>query len=230
VVLGFHAGRAVVSAAALIMVSVFGAFVFSESAIIRPIGFGLALGVLIDAFVVRMLILPGVIGLVFILLAVFALNILPTRFAALILIAVAFGLFILEAKFTSYGILGTGGVVLLVIGGMLLVDGPIPEMRVKLWTALAVSVPLGIITIFLMTLALRAHQNKITTGRQGLVGEIGTVQTPLAPLGQVFVHGEIWNASAASPIPPGTRVVVREVDGLQLKVEPAGEVAATDRG
>ncbi len=165
-------------------------------------------------------VIPGTVGVVFILLAAFALNLLPTRFAALVLIGGAFVLFALEAKFVSHGVLTIGGITLLVIGGLLLVDAPIPEMRVRLVTALAVSIPLGIITAFLMSIALRARRNKITTGVQGLIGEIGITQTPLSPAGKVFVHGELWDALSPVSIPAGERVVVRRVEGLTLQVEP----------
>jgi membrane-bound serine protease (ClpP class) len=165
-------------------------------------------------------VIPGTVGVVFILLAAFALNLLPTRFAALVLIAGAFALFALEAKFVSHGVLTIGGITLLVIGGLLLVDAPIPEMRVRLVTALSVSIPLGIITAFLMSIAVRARRNKITTGEQGLIGEIGITQTPLAPAGKVFVHGELWDAVSPVSIPAGERVVVRRVEGLTLQVEP----------
>src|SRR5678810_675903 len=107
-----------------------------------------------------------------------------------------------------------GGIVLLTLGGLLLVDSPIPEMRVHLLTALAISIPLGLITAFLMTIALKARRNKIVTGEQGLVGETGVVQAPLAPQGKVFVHGELWDAISSSPLAVGQLVVVRRVDGL----------------
>jgi membrane-bound serine protease (ClpP class) len=93
-------------------------------------------------------------------------------------------------------------------------------MRVHFVTALAVSAPLGIITAFLMTIALKARRNKVVTGVQGLIGEVGTAQSVLAPLGKVLVHGEIWNAVSSSPVPTGSKVVVRKVDGLQLEVAP----------
>ena len=165
-------------------------------------------------------VVPGTVGVIFILLAAFALNFLPVRFAALALIATAFALFALEAKFASHGVLTTGGIVLLTLGGLLLVDAPIPEMRVHLFTALAVSIPLGVITGFLMSIALKARRNKVVTGVQGLVGEIGIAQTALDPQGTVFVHGEIWTATSATPIAAGTRVVVQRVDGLRLQVAP----------
>jgi membrane-bound serine protease (ClpP class) len=165
-------------------------------------------------------VVPGVVGVIFILLAVFALNLLPTRFAAVILILASFILFALEAKFATHGILTIGGIVTLTLGGLLLVDAPIPQMRVHLITALAVSIPLGLITAFLMSIALRARRNKIVTGTQGLVGEIGLAQTPLSPQGKVFVHGELWDAIASANVSSGQTVVVRQVDGLQLQVDP----------
>ena len=165
-------------------------------------------------------VIPGTVGAVFILVAAFALNLLPTRFAALGLILGAFALFAAEAKFASHGVLTVGGIVLLTLGGLLLIDSPIPEMRVHLATALAVSIPLGIITAFLMSIALKARRNKVVTGEQGLVGETGVAQTALSPQGKVFVHGELWDALASSHLPIGAMVVVRRVDGLTLYVDP----------
>ncbi|HTK95666.1 MAG TPA: nodulation protein NfeD [Terriglobales bacterium] len=166
-------------------------------------------------------VLPGVVGAVSILLAVFAMNLLPIRYAALAMIIGAFAMFILEAKFQTHGVLGIGGVLLMVFGALLLIDGPIPEMRIKVATALAVSVPLGLITIFLMGIALKARRAKVATGREGLIGEIGVARTQLSPAGKVFVHGELWDASSHVPVATGEQVVVRRVEGLQLEVEPA---------
>jgi membrane-bound serine protease (ClpP class) len=167
-------------------------------------------------------VIPGTVGVVFILVAAFALNLLPTRFAALVLILGAFALFAAEAKFATHGILTVGGIALLTLGGLLLVDSPIPEMRVHLLTALAVSIPLGLITAFLMTIALQARRNKVVTGAQGLVGETAIAQTALSPQGKVFVHGELWDAVASSILPPGQMVVVRSIEGLTLQVDPLG--------
>jgi membrane-bound serine protease (ClpP class) len=165
-------------------------------------------------------VVPGTVGVVFILVAAFALNLLPTRFAALVLILGAFALFAAEAKFVSHGVLTIGGITLLTLGGLLLVDSPIPEMRVHLLTALAVSIPLGLITAFLMSIALKARRNKMISGAQGLIGETGIAQTVLAPQGKIFVHGELWDAIASSDVSVGQAVVVRRVDGLVLQVEP----------
>jgi membrane-bound serine protease (ClpP class) len=166
-------------------------------------------------------VVPGTVGVVFILLAAFALNLLPVRFAAIVLILASFALFALDAKFAAHGVLAIGGIVTLTLGALLLVDAPIPEMRVHLATALAVSVPLGLITVFLMNIALKARANKIVTGSQGLIGESGVAQTMLTPQGKVFVHGEIWDAiSSSAGVSAGQPVVVRRVEGLQLQVDP----------
>jgi membrane-bound serine protease (ClpP class) len=166
-------------------------------------------------------VVPGTVGVIFVLLSIFALNLLPTRFAAVVLILASFALFALEAKFASHGVLAIGGITTLTLGGLLLVDAPIPEMRVHLLTALAVSIPIGIITVFLMTIALKARANKVVTGSQGMLGEIGLAQTALSPLGKVFIHGEIWDAISSNHVLVGQPVIVRRVDGLQLRVEPA---------
>ncbi|MDR3747368.1 MAG: nodulation protein NfeD [Acidobacteriota bacterium] len=164
-------------------------------------------------------IVPGVVGVVFILLAMFALNLLPTRYASFILILASFILFALEAKFATHGILGLGGIVLLTLGGFLLVDGPIPQLRVHILTALVISIPLGCITVFLMSIALKARRNKVVTGAQGLIGAIGEARTDIDPEGKVFIVGELWNAHARSRVSMGEPVVVTKVEGLELEVE-----------
>jgi len=172
-------------------------------------------------------VVPGTVGVVFILIAAFALNLLPTRFAALALILGAFALFAAEAKFASHGVLTIGGIVLLTLGGLLLVDSPIPEMRVHLLTALAVSIPLGLITAFLMSIALKARRNKMVSGAQGLVGETGIARTALSPRGKIFVHGELWDAISSSDVAAGQWIMVRRIDGLLLQVDPASVTRPT---
>jgi membrane-bound serine protease (ClpP class) len=170
-------------------------------------------------------VVPGVVGVIAIVLALFALNFLPTRFASLALLLVAFALFALEAKFASHGVLAIGGIVSMVIGALFLVDGPIPQMRVNIVTAMAVSIPIGVIAVFLTTLVLRARRGAIATGKEGMVALIGIARTPLGPDGKVFVHGELWNAVASNAIAEGARVRVASVNGLHLTVEAIGEPA-----
>ena len=171
-------------------------------------------------------VIPGVVGFIAVLLAIYALNMLPFRSIAVVLIIAAFVFFALEAKYQTHGALATGGAVMMVLGALLLVDGPIPQMRVQWWTALSVTIPLAVITVFLMTIALKARRNKIVTGSQGLIGQIGTVRSPLTPAGKVFVHGEVWDAIAKSNLDVGQAVIVRDVQNLTLKVEPAPQPAA----
>jgi membrane-bound serine protease (ClpP class) len=168
-------------------------------------------------------IIPGAIGFIVLLLFFYALNLLPFRSIALVMILSAFAFFVLEAKYQTHGVLGAGGVVLMTLGGLLLIDGPIPELRVNVWTALGVSLPLGAITVFLMSIALKARRNKVVTGEQGMVGAIAIVCVPLTPSGKVFVQGELWDAVSPVNADAGSKVIVRQVENLVLHVEPVHE-------
>lgn len=168
-------------------------------------------------------VIPGAIGFIVLLLFFYALNLLPFRSIALVMILSAFAFFVLEAKYQTHGVLGVGGIVLMVLGGLLLIDGPIPELRVNIWTALAVALPMGAITIFLMTIALKARKNKVVTGAQGMIGEVAIVCAPLTPSGKVFVQGELWDAVSPANVDAGHRVVVRRIENLVLYVEPVHE-------
>ena len=150
----------------------------------------------------------------------FALNLLPTRFAALGLILGAFALFAAEAKFATHGVLTVGGIALLTLGGLLLVDSPIPEMRVHLLTALAVSIPLGLITAFLMSIALKARRNKMVSGAQGIIGETGIAQTASLPARKNLRPRRTLGRRLLRRVSAGQSVVVRRIDGLLLQVEP----------
>lgn len=171
-------------------------------------------------------VIPGVIGFIAILLAIFALHLLPTSYAAVAMILGAFVLFALEAKFASHGALTLGGAALLILGALMLVDGPIPQMRVRLMTAVAVGLPFALITAFLMEIAVRARRNKVAIGQEALVGQTAVVRSPLTPEGKVVVMGELWNAISSVPADVGARVRIRAVDGLKLEVEPESSAAA----
>jgi membrane-bound serine protease (ClpP class) len=165
-------------------------------------------------------ILPGVLGGISLLLAIFSFQILPINYVALLLILLAIGLFILEVKVQSFGILGVGGVIAMVIGSVMLIDSPVPELQPSLKIIIPLAVGLSLIFLFLLWLVVRAHSRKAFTGKEGLIGEIGTAQTDLGLEGKVFVHGEIWNAEAVEPIARGTRVkVTRVLDTLKIRVE-----------
>lgn len=173
-------------------------------------------------------IVPGAVGLIAIVVSIYALQMLPTRFESVALVIGAFVLFALEAKFHSHGLFTAGGMLMMVLGMLLLVDGPIPEMRVRLITALSVTIPLGAITVFLLTLAIRARRNKVVTGKESLIGEIGVARSPLVPDGKVFVRGALWNAVASANVDIGQAVIVRNVQDLTLQVEPAMQSVTLD--
>jgi membrane-bound serine protease (ClpP class) len=175
-------------------------------------------------------IIPGALGTLMVLLALFSLNLLPVRYTSLALIVCALVLMVLEAKFPSHGVLALGGTAALILGLLTLVAGPIPEMRVQLATAVAAGVAFGGITSTLVWLAARARRNKVMIGPEALVGAVGVAQQALTPQGQVLVHGELWLAESANPVAPGTSVRVRAVDGLKLLVDPATPQQAGSSG
>ena len=168
-------------------------------------------------------VIPGVVGFIAILLALYALTLLPFRTISLVLILAAFVLFVLEAKYQTHGVLTTGGIAMMVLGALLLVDGPIPQMRVSWPAALVVSIPLGLITAFLLTIAVRARRGKAVMGEKGLVGELAVASSPLTPAGKVYLRGELWDAVAPTNLHAGAHVVVRQVQNLVLHVDPAPE-------
>lgn len=164
-------------------------------------------------------IIPGALGTLLVLLALFALNLLPVHYTAVMLLLAAAALLVLEVKFTSHGILALVGIVCLVLGMLTLVQGPVPEMRVHLTTALGAGIAFGLITVFLVRIAWRARHNKVMTGAQAMIGEFATVTEPLHPDGQVMVHGELWQAHCDANAARGDRVRVRAIDGLTLTVD-----------
>jgi membrane-bound serine protease (ClpP class) len=168
------------------------------------------------------LIVPGIVGAILVLLGLSAISVLPINWLGASLLLLAFTLFVLEVKFATHGILGAGGAVSMALGAVLLVDSPLPEMRVHWSTAIALTVPFSVITVMLLTLALRARRAKVVTGGEGMIGETGAAVTSLEPEGKVFVHGEYWDAVSPEPLPAGERVRVTAVQKLKLTVEPIG--------
>ncbi|HXW16360.1 MAG TPA: nodulation protein NfeD [Terriglobia bacterium] len=166
---------------------------------------------------------PGVVGAISLVLALYAFNFLPINYAGVLLIITALALFALEAKLTSHGVLAAGGVVAMVLGALILIKSPWPEARIHLSTALGVALPLGAITVFLLSLVVAAKRRKAVTGEAGMIGLLGVAQTELDPGGEIIVHGELWKARTSGRIPQGARVRVREIEGLTLVVESAPE-------
>ncbi len=163
-------------------------------------------------------IFPGVAGAVAIIMAAYGLQMLPVNWTGVTLIALAIILFVLEVKVASHGALTIGGVVAMFVGSIMLIDSPLPFMRVSLGVIIPSVLFTALFFIFAVGMGLRAQRRKVTTGNEGLVGEEGVTRGAVGETGSVFVHGEYWNARSAEPIAPGTRVVVERVEGMTLIV------------
>lgn len=164
------------------------------------------------------LVLPGVAGALCLFLALVALSILPVNALGAAFLIAALVLFVLEAKITSHGLLAALGIAAMVFGSVILIDSPIPELRVRLSTAVGMALPFAAITIILMRLVILAHRNKSVTGEEGLLTETGVALTDIDGEGRVRVHGEIWQASSETPISAGEQVKVLAVNGMKVRV------------
>lgn len=165
-------------------------------------------------------VLPGVLGGIFLLLAFFGLSVLPVNYAGLALILLAVVLFIAEVKITSYGMLTVAGVISLVLGSLMLFKTAEPALRVSISLIVTLAGASLLVVGFLLTHAVRARLRPVTTGREGLVGLVGTTRSALAPRGKVLVFGEIWDAVAEVPVATGEEIEVVRVDNMTLVVRP----------
>jgi membrane-bound serine protease (ClpP class) len=166
-------------------------------------------------------IVPGALGTLMVLLAIFGLNLLPIRYTAVLLLVAALGLLVLEAKVGGHGALAIAGIVCLTFGMLTLVAAPVPEMAISPLIAIGVSAGFGVITVFLLRLAIRARRMKSRLGVDALVGSAAKAMEPLAPEGHVLVEGEIWRAVASEPVAVGAALRVVGHEQYLLRVEPA---------
>jgi membrane-bound serine protease (ClpP class) len=164
-------------------------------------------------------ILPGVVGGIFLILAFYALQMLPVNYAGLALIFFGIILFIAEIKVVSHGLLAVGGVVSLLLGSMMLFQSPVEYMRVSMSVIIPAVLVSAAFFIFAVTKAINARLKKPTTGMEGLVGEAGIASTPIAPEGKISIHGEFWNATSDQNIEKGEKIQVVGVVNLNLKVK-----------
>ena len=170
-------------------------------------------------------ILPGVLGGIFFILALYSMQTLPVNWAGLLLIIFAIVLFLLEIKVTSFGILTIGGIVAMFLGSVMLFRKPEtifePAVRISLQAIIIATLATAAFFAFAVGLVVKAHRQRVTTGREGMIGELGTALTSINPDGRVQVHGEIWQARSDMPIEKGESIKVAGVSGLQVKVEKA---------
>jgi membrane-bound serine protease (ClpP class) len=168
---------------------------------------------------------PGVIGGIALVLALYAMHILPVAPAGIVLILLALGLFILEAKYTSHGVLAIGGVVSMLLGALMLVRSPLTHAGVSLGVALGATLPFAVLAVFLMRLVLNSRAWKPMVGQEQFVGSTAEVTDPLVPSGDggnfqgmVRLNGALWRAVAPEAIPLGAHVQVTAYEGLTLHV------------
>ncbi|MEO0131471.1 MAG: nodulation protein NfeD [candidate division WOR-3 bacterium] len=164
-------------------------------------------------------IFPGTVGAICLILGLYALSVLPTNYTGLFLIGIAAIFFILEIYVTSYGLLTIGGIISLILGSLLLFSGNIPYYKIAMPVLIIVLVVSVVLLLVIIILGIRAHKRKITTGKEGLVDELGRAATDLNPEGTIVIHGELWNAhSVDGLITKGEIVKVVRVEGLKLYV------------
>ena len=165
-------------------------------------------------------VLPGVAGGLCLLLAFFALQILPVNFAGLLLLLFGLVLLALEVKVTSFGLLTAGGVISLIFGSMMLFDSTAPELQLSLGVVVPVVLGFTAVAVFLVRLGLTAQRRPAVTGMEGMLSEVGEAITAVEPgtPGRVMVHGEIWRALSRDRLQPGDHVRITNVEGLTLTV------------
>lgn len=169
-------------------------------------------------------IFPGVVGAILLILAFYSMQTLPVNYAGLLLILLALLLFVLEVKIASYGLLTIAGIISMALGSLMLFKSPDnfmdPMVRVSMEIVITFTLLTAAFFLVALTFAFRAHKRKVTTGKEGLIGEIGEARTAISANGRVLVHGEIWSAYSDQPIKKGKKIRVVAVDGMRLKVEP----------
>ena len=162
-------------------------------------------------------IFPGVVGAICLLLSFYSLGMLPVNYTGVLLIVLAFGLFVAEVFITSHGLLALGGIASLTVGSMTLMSSP--YFQINPGVIAGVVIVVSVVCVFVIGAILRTHRRRQQTGREAMVGMVGVAKTTLDPTGTVFVHGERWQATVdEGKVEPGEEVVIAEVDGLSLRV------------
>lgn len=176
------------------------------------------LGIMVEIFNPG-LIFPGVVGAISLLLAFYSLGVLPVNYAGILLIVLAFGLFVAEVLTTTFGLFTAGGVVALVAGSLILFQGAPPLFRIDPWLIATVTIVIAALFAFVINRAISAHRKQAKTGREELLGKTASVKVALDPEGTVSLKGEYWTAiTDTSRVEPGEEVVITKVDGLMLYV------------
>ncbi len=162
---------------------------------------------------------PGIVGAISLLLAFYSLGVLDARWGGILLILLAFGLFIGEVLTTTFGLFTVGGITALVLGSLILFPQGSPLFQVDPWLIATVTIVIAVVFAFVITRIIRAHRRQASTGREELVGKTAVVKTALEPEGIVLFKGERWTAvSEKGKVKAGETVIITKVDGLKLYV------------
>ncbi len=165
-------------------------------------------------------ILPGIVGAISLILAFYSLQSLPVNYAGVSLFILGIVCLILEATVTSFGLLAVGGIIAMLLGSVMLIKTDVEFMQISWMVILPVVALAAGMTFFLVGMGVRAMRRPAVTGREELIGMVGIVTTALTPLGQLAVHGELWQAVSDLPLNPGEEAEVTGIEGLRLSVKP----------
>ncbi len=163
-------------------------------------------------------IFPGVVGAICIIVALFAMQTLPINYAGLALIILAIVLFLLEIKVTSYGMLTVGGIISLFLGGLMLIDSPEPALQISISVIITITLCVAAFLVFVVGYVVKSHRKQVTTGYEGMVGQIGKVAESIEHEGMIYIAGALWKAVADEPIEKGASVRVISGEHQVLKV------------
>jgi membrane-bound serine protease (ClpP class) len=173
-------------------------------------------------------VVPGVLGAIFLMLGLYALNVLPVNYAGLALLGLGIAFMTAEAFVPSFGALGLGGLAAFALGATILFDTGSPAFALSYWTIAAVTAVTGAVLVLLIGYMVKSHRRPVTTGEQTHLGETARVDSWSHGRGRVLLHGELWNATGPARLRKGQTVRVQAIDGLELKVAPAGPPAPED--
>jgi membrane-bound serine protease (ClpP class) len=166
-------------------------------------------------------ILPAVVGVICLLLAAYALQVLPVNYAGLALIIVGIGLIIAEAMIPSFGVLGIGGIAAFIFGSIMMFDSGVPGFSISVVFVIFLAIFAGLFLLWLVSYLVRLRRRGATSGRASILGGIGTAMESFTGNGKIWFEGEIWTVVSKVAIEEGQAVVVRAINGLTLEVEPA---------
>ena len=166
------------------------------------------------------LVLPGVVGAICILLAMYAFHLLPVNYAGLALIVLGIAFMVAEAFFPAYGSLGVGGLIAFVLGSVILIEPDLPGFEIPYGLIGGVAVASGVFLVFVVGIVVRGRRRPVVSGREEMLGAVGEAMDDFEAEGWMRVHGETWRARTRGPVRRGQRLRVRAIDGLVLDAEP----------